>query len=156
MEITIIVAMSENRVIGRGNALPWSIKADLARFRDLTLGSPCIMGRRTWESLPKRPLPGRPNVVISRSMREAPGGVVFDSLDGAIRSFSGHAKIFICGGGAVYREAIAIADRIELTLVQGEIDGDVFFPEINPALWKEVGVEGFDGFSFISYSRKAE
>jgi len=153
MDIIIIAAMSENRVIGVRDALPWTLKADMERFRKLTLGWPCVMGRKTWESLPKRPLPGRPNIVISRSLGGAVGAAVFASLPDAVRHCAGYEKVFICGGGAVYAEALPLAGRIELTLIRGEYDGDVYFPEINPALWKITGREDFDGFSFISYSR---
>ena len=163
MEIIIIVAMSRNRVIGRDNALPWASaadmagfrKADLGRFKEMTLGFPCVMGRRTWESLPRRPLPGRPNIVVSRSPSDIRGATVLGSLPEAIRHCEnqGHGKVFVCGGAAVYGEALAVADRIELTLVHREFDGDVFFPEIDPGLWKKTDATDFDGFSFIGYSR---
>jgi len=161
METTIIVAMSENRVIGRDNALPWAAmadmaefrKADLGRFKKMTVGHPCIMGRKTWESLPRRPLPERPNIVVSRSMEAAPGATVLRSLPEAIRHCEGQEKVFVCGGASIYQEALALADRIELTLIRRRFDGDVFFPEIDPALWRETGAADFDGFSFISYSR---
>jgi len=165
MEIIIIVAMSRNRVIGRDNTLPWASaadmagfrKADLGRFRELTMGSPCIMGRRTWESLPerKRPLPGRPNIVVSRSPADIPGATVLGSLEEAIRHCKdeGHGKAFVCGGASVYREALAVADKIMLTLIHREFDGDVFFPEIDPGMWKKTDVTDLDGFSFIGYSK---
>jgi len=157
MEITIIAAMAENGVIGRNNALPWSLKADLARFKELTLGSPCIMGRKTWESLPKRPLPGRPNIVVSTLMDNTPGASVVRSLQEAIRHCGSFAekyeKVFICGGASIYQEALAFADKIELTLVHGNFEGDVFFPKIDPAVWTKTGTKDFDRFSLISYSR---
>jgi len=165
MEIIIIVAMSQNRVIGKDNALPWALaadmadfrKADLGRFREMTMGFPCIMGRRTWESLPerKRPLPGRPNIVVSRSLADIPGATVLGSLGEAIRHCEGegHGKAFVCGGASIYREALAIADKIKLTLIHREFDGDVFFPEIDPGLWKKASITDLDGFSFIGYSR---
>ena len=165
METVIIVAMAENRVIGRDNALPWAAmpdmagfrKADLGRFREMTTGFPCVMGRKTWDSLPKRPLPNRPNIVISRSLAGIPDAAVFRSLPEAIRHCEDHhkdrGKIFVCGGAAIYQEALAIADRIELTLIRREFEGDVFFPAIDPALWEKTGATDFDGFSFIGYSR---
>jgi dihydrofolate reductase len=154
MNIIIIAAISENRVIGRNNALPWPfIKADMERFKKTTLGWPCVMGRRTWESLPKRPLPGRPNIVISKSLSSVEGADVFPSLQEAIGHCSGCENIFICGGASIYEEAMGFAGRIELTLIHDQYEGDAFFPEINYAQWKITNREDFDGFSFISYSR---
>ena len=161
METIIVVAMAQNRVIGRDNALPWASaadmahfrKADLGRFRKMTTGFPCVMGRRTWESLPKRPLPDRPNIVVSRSAAEIPGATVLGSLAQAIRHCDGYEKVFVCGGASIYREALAVADRIELTLIRREFEGDVFFPGIDSAVWEKTGASDFDGFSFISYSR---
>ena len=164
MEIIIIAAMAEKRVIGKNNAIPWSIKEDTARFRELTLGRPCIMGRKTWESLPKRPLPGRPNIVVSQTLaaEAAPGAEVFPSLEKAVRhcaqncaqDCAGREKIFICGGASIYREALVLANKIELTVVHKPYEGDVFFPEIDSDQWVKTGTTDFDGFSFISYSKK--
>ncbi|MDR2575021.1 MAG: dihydrofolate reductase [Treponema sp.] len=159
MDIIIIAAMSENRVIGVNNALPWALKADMERFKKLTLGWPCIMGRKTWESLPKRPLPGRPNMVISRSLNGASrndamtGAKVFPSLQKAVGHCAGYEKVFICGGASIYAEVMPLADRIELTVIHKQYEGDAFFPEIASAQWKITQTEDFDGFSFISYSR---
>ena len=155
MEIIIIAAVSENGIIGKDNALPWSLKEDMAHFRELTAGCPCVMGRRTWESLPKRPLPGRLNVVVSRSLpaEDAPGAAVLPSLEEAIRHCAGYEKIFICGGESVYREALAFANTIELTIIHKQYEGDAFFPEIDPALWAETGRQDFDSYSFVSYRK---
>jgi dihydrofolate reductase len=181
MEIIIIAAMAENRVIGQNNALPWSLKEDMAHFKELTTGWPCIMGRKTWESLPKRPLPGRLNVIISRMMPAqgasqsvsqiapqmvlqntsrivshiVPQTVILSSLQEAIRHCRGYQKIFICGGASIYREALAVANKIELTVIHRCYDGDVFFPEVNPAQWEKTASMDFDGFSFISYKKKS-
>jgi len=153
MDIVIIAAMSENRVIGRDNALPWSLKADMEHFKRLTLGWPCVMGRKTWESLPKRPLPGRPNIVISRSINGATGAKVFPSLREAVQRCAEYEKVFICGGAAVYAEAMGIANKIELTVIHKQYEGDAFFPEIDKAIWEKTNTEDFDEFSFISYSK---
>ena len=153
MDLIIIAAMAENRVIGINNAMPWSLKADMERFKKLTLGWPCIMGRKTWESLPKRPLPGRPNIVISRSLSAATGAKVFPSLKDAVGHCAEYEKIFICGGASVYAGALPLADRIELTVIHKQYEGDAFFPEIDPAQWKIANTEDFDEFSFISYSK---
>ena len=153
MDIIIIAAMAENRVIGINNALPWSLKADMERFKKFTLGWPCIMGRKTWESLPKRPLPGRQNIVISRSLSAATGAKVFPSLQDAVGHCAGYEKVFICGGASVYAEALGLANRIELTVIHKQYEGDAFFPEIDNAMWKITNTEDFDCFSFISYSK---
>ena len=155
MEIIIIAAMAENRVIGKDNALPWSLKEDMAHFRELTAGYPCVMGRKTWESLPKRPLPGRLNIVISRSLsaENVPGAAVLPSLEDAIRHCADYEKIFICGGVSIYRKAMNIAHKIELTLIKKHYEGDVFFPEIDPFSWVITGRKDFDGYSFLSYNK---
>ncbi|MDR2480646.1 MAG: dihydrofolate reductase [Treponema sp.] len=164
-EIIIIAAMAQNRVIGKNNALPWSIKADMARFKVLTTGWPCIMGRKTWDSLPRRPLPGRLNIIVSGSMKDdgphltAFGGMdtetaVCASLSGAVEYCANYQKVFICGGASIYRQAMDIANRIELTLLRRDYEGDTFFPEIDPARWSKANTDDFDTFSFISYTKK--
>jgi dihydrofolate reductase len=154
-DIIIIAAMAENRVIGNNNALPWSLKADMTHFKELTLGWPCIMGRKTWESLPRRPLPKRPNIVISRTMsaETTSGAAVFSSLQEAIQQYAEYEKIFICGGATIYREALPLANKIELTVIHRQYEGDAFFPEIDPALWTKNGAIGFDEYSFVSYKK---
>jgi dihydrofolate reductase len=159
-EIIIITAMSENRVIGINNSLPWSIKEDMAHFKELTRGYPCIMGRKTWESLPKKPLPGRLNIIISQTMTETgfdSGDIkIFPSLPAAIKSCAGYEKIFICGGEGIYRQALTLADKIELTLIHKQYEGDAFFPEIDKTCWTETKRIDFDTFSFITYTKKKE
>jgi dihydrofolate reductase len=156
MQIIIIAAMAENGVIGKGNALPWSLKADMAHFKELTMGCPCIMGRKTWESLPKRPLPGRLNIVISRSLA-ARGAIVLPSLLAAVRHCARrHKKIFICGGASIYRESLPLAHKIELTVIHRQYEGDAFFPKIDTARWRKIHAIDFDELSFISYSKKHE
>jgi dihydrofolate reductase len=142
MRICLIVAMSRNRAIGRDNALPWHLPEDLRRFRQLTLGKPVVMGRRTFESI-GRPLPGRANIVISASPGfVAPQGVYrVQDLPGAIALARGIAErdgageIMVIGGAAVYRQAMECADRIYLTLIDEEIEGDTFFPELDCKQW---------------------
>jgi len=160
-EIIIIAAMAENRVIGRSNAIPWSIKEDMQRFKQLTSGWPCIMGRKTWESLPKKPLPGRLNIIVSKSMSRdsssAPPGVkICESLSSAIDDCVSYEKIFICGGENIYKEAMSVADKIELTLVHGNYEGDTFFPETDLNHWTSVHTVRFDTFSHITYTRNKE
>jgi dihydrofolate reductase len=161
MEIIIIAAMAENRVIGRDNAMPWSLKEDMARFRELTKGWPCIMGRKTWESLPKKPLPGRLNIIISKTITadssvtndSAQDVKIFPSLSAAIEYCTGYEKVFICGGETIYRQALDMADKIELTLIHRQYEGDAFFPEIDTACWNVAGTVNFDTFSFITYTK---
>lgn len=142
MRICLIVAMARNRVIGRDNALPWHLPEDLRHFRQLTLGKPVVMGRRTFESI-GRPLPGRTNIVISASPGFVPPQGVHrvQDLAAAIALAEGIAgrdaadEIMVIGGAAVYREAMEGADRIYLTLIDDEIEGDTFFPELDCAQW---------------------
>jgi len=168
-EIIIIAAMAENRVIGKNNVMPWSLKEDMARFRQLTNGWPCVIGRKTWESLPKKPLPGRLNIIISKTITTEAQALspktssvpnagtqnvkIFPSLSAAIEHCAGYEKIFICGGETIYRQALGLADKIELTLIHRQYDGDTFFPEIDAACWTIAGTVNFDKFSFITYTR---
>jgi dihydrofolate reductase len=170
--IIIIAAVAENGVIGRNNALPWSIKEDMIRFKKLTLGFPCIMGRKTYESLPRRPLPGRLNVILSASLAGAAASACAGSalvpaaigdgaetkicagLEEALGFCKDYEKIFICGGASVYREALPYAGVIELTRVRGVYEGDAYFPSIDPTLWKESAVEDHGAFSFVTLVRR--
>jgi dihydrofolate reductase len=112
------------------------------------------MGRKTWESLPRRPLPKRPNLIISASMTEAPGGArVFPSLSAAIAFCAVYPRIFICGGASIYREALRYANKMELTVIHGQFDGDAFFPEIDPDLWEKTGALDNESCTFVSYNR---
>jgi dihydrofolate reductase len=153
-EIIIIAAMARNGVIGKDNRIPWSIKEDMAHFRELTKGFPCIMGRKTWESLPKKPLPERANIIVSKTMTEAPQGAkVFPSLPLAIEACSANEKIFIIGGESIYKEALPLANKIELTLIHSNYEGDTFFPEIDPTYWSVTNTEDFDTYSFLTYKK---
>lgn len=133
MKISMIAAMSENRVIGKGNDLVWHLPADFKFFKDTTKGHPIIMGRKTFESLGK-PLPFRTNIVISNSLSEVPDGTVLvRSLEEAVSKANGlnTDETFIIGGASIYRESLEVAKRIYLTLVHHEFDGDAFFPELS-------------------------
>lgn len=142
MRISIIVAMTEKRVIGRDNGLPWGrLAADLKRFKSLTMGHHLIMGRKTFDSV-GRPLPGRTNVVVTRDAGFRPEGVVVArTIDDAVAKCEGDAEIFIAGGAEIYRQTIERADRIYLTIVHGEYPGDTKFPEFSAAAWTVVSVE---------------
>jgi len=150
IRIALIWAMSRNRVIGRNNALPWHLSEDLKYFKRVTMGKPIIMGRKTWESI-GRPLPGRTNIVITRNPDfTAPEGVkVVSSLDEAIRMadnvalIEGSDEAVVIGGSEIYAQALPLADRLYLTQVHAEVDGDTFFPELDIEQWHELGREDF-------------
>jgi len=156
--IQIVVAYSDNRVIGRDNALPWRLPGDLAHFKRTTLGHPIIMGRKTWESL-GRPLPGRPNLVVSRDpLYQAPGACVHRSLRQALDACRNAPVACIIGGAQIYAQALDIADEIIATEVHARIDGDAFFPDLDPAGWEEVQrhpqpAENGLAFDFAVYRR---
>ncbi|KMQ73701.1 dihydrofolate reductase [Marinobacter subterrani] len=167
MRKALIVAMSRNRVIGRNNNLPWYLPGDLRYFKQATMGKPIIMGRKTWDSI-GRPLPGRMNVVISRNETwEAPTGTVAaKSLQEALvkaeaqAELEGGDEVMIIGGGQIYAEALPMVDRMYVTLVHAEVEGDAFFPEVNWEEWEEIGREDFSAsdnnpydYSFVVYQR---
>ena len=157
MIISIIAAMAENRVIGRKNEMPWDIPSELRLFKERTMGHPVIMGRKTFESI-GHPLPGRTNIIISGQKDYAPEGcIVVNSLQAAITACEGADEVFICGGAAVFRAAMPLADRIYLTIVEEEFDGDSFFPEI-PDDFVEVERKSFEDilpYAVVRYERKA-
>lgn len=135
MRRSLIVAMSENHVIGRAGQLPWHLSADLRRFRQLTMGHTIVMGRKTFESI-GRPLPGRNSIVISRQQGYRPPGVhVAASLDDAERLAAGDSEVFFIGGGELYRQALPRVARIYLTLVHATVAGDTDFPQLPPDQW---------------------
>ena len=132
MELILIAAMANNRVIGRGNALPWHLPEDLAHFRAVTMGHAVIMGRRTHESI-GRPLDGRLNIVLSRdpAYRPGPGCRQAGSLGEALLLCAEFAQVFLIGGVQLFREGLALADTLILTRIDADIDGDVFFPDLD-------------------------
>lgn len=142
------VARARNGVIGRDGALPWRLAADMRRFRALTLGKPVIMGRKTWESLPRRPLPGRLNIVLSRQAAFEPEGAVAcedfaEALEIAREQAAedGAAEVCVIGGAALFALALLRARRIYLTEVEGEPEGDVLMPPLDETGWREVSRE---------------
>jgi dihydrofolate reductase len=136
-QVVLIAAVAANGAIGKDNALPWRLKADLAHFKAATLGHPIVMGRKTWESL-GRPLPGRTNIVISRDPGyAAPGAHVVDSLAAAIAACADHQQLFVIGGAQIYALALPLADRLMLTEVDAAIDGDAFFPAFDRSAFEE-------------------
>ena len=158
--ITIIVAASENDVIGNNNKLIWHLSKDLIRFKNLTKGHHVIMGRKTFESMPKA-LPNRTNVIITRNKNYTAENItVVDSLENALKVCKDDPQPFIIGGGEIYRIGLTYAKRIELTRVYHNFEGDTTFPQIDKNLWKEVrNIKMFDienhnyNFSFITYDK---
>jgi len=157
--ISLIVAMSENRVIGRENRLPWHLPEDLHHFKGLTLGHPIVMGRKTFESI-GRVLPGRTNVILSRRRGfKVPGAIVLESFEEALASLArepGGSEIFVVGGADVYRQALPRADRVYLTIVHAHVEGDATFPELPSAEFVEterVVREGALSFEWRVYER---
>ncbi len=137
MSLSLIVAMTKNRVIGKDNQMPWHLPADLAWFRQNTTGKPVIMGRKTFESI-GRPLPKRTNIVLSRQPFEYDGVIWKDSLESAVDFVRDSKEIMLIGGGQLFNEYLSQADRLYLTEIQTELDGDTFFPSIN---WDEWHIE---------------
>jgi dihydrofolate reductase len=161
MKISLIVAMASNRAIGINNQLPWHLSADLKRFRQITMGSPILMGRKTYESI-GRPLPGRTNVIISRDPAyKQEGCLVFNDIETAIESCcQKFQEIFVIGGSELYKSMLPRADTLYVTLINKEFSGDAFFPEIDARHWAEAAREDVDNdpdagfsYSFIKYEK---
>lgn len=139
--LTLIVARARNGVIGKDNAMPWKIPGEQAYFKRVTMGHPIIMGRRTWESI-GRPLPGRRSIVVTRnSDYAAPGAEVVASLDAALALCSEAAEAFVIGGAELYRAALPHADRLLITEIDHDYDGDTYWPSLDDAQWREAGRE---------------
>jgi len=157
----MIAAVSRNRVIGRGGRLPWHLPADLKYFKAITQGCPVIMGRRTFESL-GHPLPGRRTIVLSRNPDFRPGAVeVAGSLSEALKLVEGAERVFLLGGANVFREGLSLADRLYITWIHADCDGDAFFPSFSEADWVEISrrehpanSENPYPMSFVIYERR--
>lgn len=165
LRITLVVAVAENRCIGRDGDLPWHISTDLKRFKAVTMGHPMIMGRKTFRSI-GRVLPGRPNIVVTRDRDFRAEGVevahsLRAALDAARAYGTGEAKVI--GGAEIFEQALPLADRLDICHVHADVPGDTFFPEIDPGQWRETArsdhaPERPDGpaFSFVVYERAAD
>ncbi len=159
--ITIIAAVAKNNALGKDNKLIWHLPADLIRFKKVTSGHHIIMGRKTFESLGK-PLPNRTTIIITRNKNyNAEGCVVVNSLNEALQIAKVDENPFILGGAEIYKQAIKIADILDLTIVHQDFEADVFFPEINKNIWKETSRQDFKAngknkynYSFVTYTRK--
>lgn len=138
MTLSIIVAIASDGAIGRANDLLWHLPADLKRFKELTTGHTILMGRKTFESLPRGPLPNRRNIIISRSLPAQPGAEVYPTIQQAMEACASDEEVFIIGGGEIYRQLLPNTERIYLTRVQASFpDAEVFFPELYPTEWIE-------------------
>lgn len=152
--VSLISAVADNGVIGKRNALPWYLPADLKHFKDVTMGKPIIMGRTTYESI-GRPLPGRINIVLSsRTGFTAPGCEVVHTVAEALRAVQGATEVMVIGGGAIYKEFLPLAEKMYLTEVHREIEGDIYFPDFNKTEWREISRQDFgsDGKNPCAYS----
>lgn len=166
MKLSIIVAQAQNRVIGINNNLPWHLPEDLRYFKQVTMGKPIIMGRKTFDSI-GRPLPGRTNIVITRDGSYQPEGVkVVNSLEAArelaesICTIDGCDEAMVIGGAQIYEQALSLADRLYLTQVHADVNGDAWFPAFHPGDWMEMGRDDFTAsghnpydYSFIVLQR---
>lgn len=154
MTITLVAAVGRNGVIGRHGDLAVRISADLRRFKALTMGHPMVMGRKTWDTMPGA-LPGRRSIVVTRDPDwRADGAEVAHSV-GAALQLAGAGPVFVVGGGEVYGQTIDRADALELTEVDQELEGDVFFPPVDRTAWVEVAREPREGYAFVRYERAA-
>jgi dihydrofolate reductase len=154
--ISLIAAMAQNRVIGRGNKMPWNLPPDRKRFHAITRRHPIILGRKTFESI-GRPLSDRKNIILTRQEDyRADGCTIVHDLESAFSACAGAGEVFICGGEEIFRETILRADRIYLTVLHTNVEGDAFFPEI-PQLFQEVGRERIEDvipYDVVFYIRK--
>ena len=155
--IAIIVAIAENSAIGKNNDLLWHIPEDMKRFKRITSGHPVIMGKRTYESLPRRPLPNRRNIVITDMPEEQIEGCEMAySVADVLLKCNRHEENFIIGGASVYKQFLPYADRLYLTRIHKSFDGDVFFPDIDYSLWNLISKEKFqpDDVNDFAYSNE--
>ncbi|MGC2084248.1 MAG: dihydrofolate reductase [Bradyrhizobium sp.] len=167
IEVVLVVAVADNGVIGAQGAIPWRQKSDMQRLKAITMAKPILMGRKTFESLPRRPLPGRTNIVVTRDPGfRAPGAVVTTSVNEALTIARADAlrrsaaEIAVIGGAEIYAQAMPFADRLEITEVHAQPQGDTVFPAIDRMLWQEVarenhpsGADDNAAFSYVTWRR---
>ncbi|MDP3725103.1 MAG: dihydrofolate reductase [Nanoarchaeota archaeon] len=167
--VILIAAIAENNCIGRGGKLPWHIPEDLKRFKELTTGKTVLMGRKTFESIIGylgKPLPNRKNIVITRQPNYKYGGhsnlafageespvEIYPNIESALEARK-NEDVFVIGGAEIYRQTLPLADKLFITEVQEQAEGDAYFPEIDKGAWKEVSRENHKTFSFIEYAQK--
>lgn len=153
--VVLVLAVADNGVIGASGHIPWRISDDMKRFKALTMGKPIIMGRKTWDSFPKKPLPGRTNIVVTRDrLWKADGAVVVHSFDEALTTARSENPSDICivGGAEIYRTALPVATRIELTEVHSEVSGDTHLEPLDRKAWRETAREDRNAPDGLNYS----
>ena len=161
MQLSIIVAMDINRVIGRGGALPWHISSDLKNFKKITMGKPILMGRKTHDSIGK-PLPGRENIILTNNKKySAEGCIVKNTLDDVYLYCEKQLELVVMGGAILYSQTLDKADKLYITEVNASVNGDTFFPEYKSSQWREISRESFNAdennefdYSFTVLERK--
>ncbi len=155
--MTVIAAMADNRVIGKENAMPWHVSEDLRHFRKITTGGVLIMGRKTFESIGCRPLPGRSHVIVSRTFPETPGVDVCRTFEEALEKAGSYGKpVFSAGGAEIYRQSISVANRMVFSLIKGDYDGDTLFPEFDESEWRLTKKEEHVEFTLLVYERRGD
>ena len=161
MQLSIIVAMDRNRVIGRGGALPWHISSDLKNFKKITMGKPILMGRKTHDSIGK-PLPGRENIILTNNKKySAEGCIVKNTLDDVYLYCEKQLELVVMGGAILYSQTLDKAEKLYITEVNASVNGDTFFPEYKSSQWREISRESFNAgenneydYSFTVLERK--
>jgi dihydrofolate reductase len=152
MKISLIVAMASNRAIGLNGQMPWHLSADLKRFKQITMGAPILMGRKTFEAI-GRPLPGRENIVISRDPDYQQSGCrVFSDIAGVLRHYADHPELFVIGGATLYEAMLFQADYLYLTEINRQFAGDTFFPEIDLSQWREIAREEVENDQTVDFT----
>lgn len=160
MKLSLIAALSSNQVIGNNQQLPWHLSADLKKFKAITMGHPILMGRYTFESI-GRPLPGRQNLIVSRSLQaDIEGCIVFNDLEAALIYCRKYPELFVIGGASLYESLLPQADYLYLTLIHRQFQGDTFFPKIDWQMWIEAERQDINNdmdvdfsYSFVKYRR---
>lgn len=154
MKLILIAAHDENLVIGKDGRLPWHLPGDLKHFKQTTMGSPILMGRGVFDELGHKPLPGRRNIVLSSKIW--PEAESYTTIDAALSALKAEEKVFIIGGGQIYRQFLDLCDSMIITMVKGKHDGDVYFPEYRDQIgrvWLEISREFHEEFDFVEYLR---
>ncbi len=154
MTLIIIAAHSKNLVIGKDGKLPWHYSEDLKHFKSRTMGCPILMGRGVFEELNEKPLPGRENIVLTS--RKYDQVTTFDNIPEAIQHVQKYPKVYIIGGGQIYKQTLNLVDRLEITEIKKTVEGDVYFPEYRNdigTVWKEVHRESYEEFDFVDYEK---
>ena len=159
MRLNLIVAHAHHGVIGAGGVIPWHVPGEMAYFKQVTLGHPIVMGRKTWESLPRKPLPGRRNLVITRNPAFfAPGAEVVTSLDDALARCADASEVFVIGGAELFAQALPLVQRAYVTEIDADFSGDTFFAPLDSAQWREVSRRAGASsppHDFVTYERRS-